>query len=1304
MKTRKVGRVLSLLLAIAMVVGLMIPASSVLAETARYANVTWTEVKDYTELKTAVTNAHKGETTYIKLNANISMPQGPYIDPNNKDKGWFVGEVIVLQKYCEMIKRLARAFPDKNLGLDQLENALSAQGVYPIVRDVRPFSDDGQTGEFCIPVLATNVAKLEKLFNFEEDKWTAASNSNKNTKDYPSYDDVSLVIYDGTDVVIDLNNNNIDGNSDKAYTGTPAYSQTIFVVNGKLTIVDLSVEGNGSITGGTGYIAPGTYEQGVSKPGLAKHLNYKENWAYINSNGDDQGVDVNLYNPKWHICTTGRYSYWMINATECRGGAVYVADGGIFTLENGSITKNCAWMEPGSSDNIIFKSNVNAVVKGGGVYVEAGGTFNMYGGEVTKNAARAYNKENNGNDAHAYGGGVYLADAANDKIATFNMYGGKISENAAYSETATSDNNRKSARTYGAGIYVGTGSVCNILGAAEANGATTDEMLATFPQITDNSCGSIVRKSNFTDKGVDVLVQGAGIYCAGTLNIKKAVVSSNDFTEYEKDLANDTSVPTGNQAVTLDRDPVTGLPQYIYSDGTVDKKVTRLDPEFTENLELSTKKVQHEVSGIYGIGRGNSNYTITSDGAGVYLATTARMNVGERTWIIDNYDLVTTGHKAFGDSRHFTRHWDKNANGGMGSYVYDSYSANAGDGYTWSDTRDDVYLPDGVAMYKGETLFECKIGVNYYDMVDKAGDVSVGANGRASNRVIVKSATDLDPNIWGTTNSVPVASDIQFFSLNDNNKNYERDNYFDLPERVIVSGEGWSAELLDLRDTGGKWDNWDTRTERRVAVINTSEYDSEQGQYRKAYLSPYEGYVNFDTIYPSGTWSYWYWTAWNANKDKVWPTYNQPTYWKNDPAKNPLTSAISNTNVVFPQRAYQIDAATSQLSESEQRARFMDYKVVYDDNAFGSTTSPVLRFGKEDRIMYATITFDEAHKTYYGVNTKNQSLNDDIALDTLVTSRTVFKNINLSADGSSFTFYGANKPTGTIEFKKVVPDYSAYKGVSVLNDRKNNRTTEKTSITKTNGIEDKDLYFKGWSFYSSYGYGPEISTLSNKDALETLGVDSNTSSLYYRGTFTADLSRIFNTNVNAQPCPSLTATWYTQEELAEARRRVSNVMGQTVIREDGTELLRVVSIAGTACMGDDCDEVGFVISTTNATPTFEGGYDYVAKSRIYEKLGKHETADDKSYYDTDYLLTGSYTGTVPIVPTRWPFTEDSEFARNVTTGTYKAGYKDAGLFYANIVITDANRNTVYFVTPYARFGNTYYYGESRAVCYADHAL
>ena len=515
-----------------------------------------------------------------------------------------------------------------------------------------------------------------------------------------------------------------------------------------------------------------------------------------------------------------------------------------------------------------------------------------------------------------------------------------------------------------------------------------------------------------------------------------------------------------------------------------------------------------------------------------------------------------------------------------------------------------------------------------------------------------------------------------------------------------------------LQEDGG-WPSQSLRDSYLVSVVKASDVEGVIGDtdwtYRKDYLSPYVGYIDFATKYAAGTtWS----VEWSVHfkKDKVWPKYNKDTYWMTAADLNPATTAMANKNVVFPQRAYQIDSAASQLSEYEQRAKFMDYKVIYDDNGFGSDAAPVLRFGKGDRQMYVTYNFDEADKTYYGENVNNQSLNEAINIDSLITGKSVFKIINTAEDGSSFTFYGANRPIGTLMFNKIVPDYKAYKASNVLADRTANRKSELASITKTDGKhEDKDLYFKGWSFYTSYGYGPEIVTLNNKDELQSINVDAarSGSSLDYRGTFTADLSKIINQNVNAQPCPSMTATWYTKEELAEARKKVSNVRFQTVQRQndDGTttNLLRAVAIAGSQY--PDFDEIGFVISTTNATPTIEGGYDYVVKSKVYEKLGVNRTAGAaKTYYDVDKLLGGTYSGnqSVTIEDATWIFTANSQFAANVTTGQNgKAGYKDAGLFYTNIAITDANKDTVYFVTPYAKMGNTYFYGESRAACYAD---
>ena len=1305
MKTRKVGKIVSLLVAIVLVATIMIPAASVLADNAAdksFDDSNCIEVSNYDALKSALDNASTdGSKTYIKLQSDISLGV-PFNHGSRGDSevSYFAYEAMKVTAYLKTrINKAGSTVKDKWLSIADFVSEL--QSTNPaLYKTLMSYNEK----EAFLRVSKDTLSLFDKTFGaLKEDKWSDPKYGGK-----PEYEDNQLVVHENTNVVIDLNGHGIVGvnNNATAYTGTPSYQSTVFVVKGTLTIMDRSPEQVGYISGGTGYILDSCSLYDNEFDGW-KHSSINSDWKYLAQNIDH----LTFTKGTWRHIDHSRHTYWYYNATESKGGGINVQDGGTLNLVSGKITKNVAFM---SADESIFKASTTAVAKGGGVYVSDGGTFNMYGGEITQNVARAYQKESNAQESHAYGGGVYVEAAADGKVATFNMYGGKIAENATYAETYSSGKT-KNVVSEGAGIYVGAGSVCNIMGSADAEGPTTSAMLASFPQITNNSCGAITR--NGVREGATVTVQGAGIYCDGTLNIKKALVSSNDFSEFSKDLAASNILPVGNNATHIMRDEETGLPLYIYdynSDGTAKTYVTRLDARFTENLELATEQVVHETSGIYGTARGNENNKLTSDGAGVYLGTTARMNVGERTWITGNYDLVTTGHKAFDETRNYAMHWDKTANGGAGGYVYTAFAEGAGNGYTWSDTSDDVYLPEGVTMYKGDSLFESRIGVNYYDMVDKEGDVGVDPIGRASNRVIVKSATDLDYNLWGATSSTPMQTDIQFFSLNDNNKNYERDNYADLPTRQTVTLDSVTCELLDLTLTPeGKLPSWAQRTLYRVAVIDTDKFNDEQGQYRKKYLSPYQGYVDFDTVYHAGRFVYTTEVRYNdpSNNDPYIP-YNKETYFKADPEKNPTTAAMANKNVIFPQRAYQIDATASQLSKSEQRAKFMDYKVIYDDNGFGSDAAPVLRFGKGDRQMYVTYNFDEADKTYYGENVDNKSLNEAINIDSLITGKSVvFKTINTAEDGSSFTFYGAKRPTGTLKFNKIVPDYKAYKASNVLADRIANRQSELASITKTDGKnEDKDLYFKGWSFYTSYGYGPEIVTLNNKDELQSIniGAASSGTSLDYRGTFTADLSKIINQNVNAQPCPSMTATWYTKEELAEARKKVSNVMFQTVQRQndDGTttNLLRAVALAGSQYL--DFDEVGFVISTTNATPTIEGGYDYVVKSRVYEKLGVNATVGaEKTYYDVDKLLGGTWSGqtSVKIEDKAWTFTEgSSEFAANVTTGaTGKAGYKDAGLFYTNIVITDANKDTVYFVTPYAKMGNTYYYGESRAACYTD---
>lgn len=1031
----------------------------------------------------------------------------------------------------------------------------------------------------------------------------------------------------------------------------------------------------------------------------------------------------------------------------------------------------------------IFAADVDSYAKGGGVYVEAGGVFNMFGGEVSKNATRSFFKNwSTGNDRiyHAYseGGGIYLEGSQEETVngatvtvpgAVFNMTGGKIAENATYAQGGTGASSKsRITHSSGAGIYVGTGAVCNIKGADSDSASTNIEMMKSFPQVVNNSCGGQIVKGSYTTNSA-IEVKGGGIYNDGTVNVKNALIASNDFSEARQSdaktavhIMRDEYLPEGQRTITYSDGKTATLPGtgtdlalYVldyweetsnetYGGGQKGIKqrpktyITRLDDRFTDTLQLATEEVAHGTSGIFGSVIVNDEMKITSDGAGVCVGENGKLVVGERTWITDNYDSLTNGHMAFSAVRNYKRFWAQNktvvddrvyktndydekgasyTDPAGGWVYYGDENENVNDGYAYSDTSDDVYLPDGAVIYKGGSLFESKIGVNYWNMVNADGSAVEAERGlgqagsRAGNRVIVATGKNLDASFWGDSVAQPAARDIQFFYANDNNKNWEKENY-QLPSKKRWDNAGQKAFPVDPHL------NWNNRA--RVAAVATTDSAINKD------ASPFEGYVNFDVAYPSGYWKY----GWAGQLNKTWDEESyriSDSHWTpstkvTDPDANNATDAaasrlteFANSSVNFPQRSYQLTAEMKTMNKSYLQAKYIDYKVVYDTTTFGTEAAPVLRFGKTDsdtRNMYVTVNFDEANKHYYGLsNQPSFTLNDSVSTSNFTTSVNPFlNNLDQNLTDSTFTFYGANKPKGTIDIAKVVPDYSAYGKSAQLNyflSLSNvDRLATQTSISKgSDNKELTDLYFKGWQFYTSYEYGPEVVTLDNKVERQTVSLDGST--LDYRGYFAADLSKIFNSNVNAQPCPSMTALWYSKEELAEARKKVSNVMFQTVQRknDDGstTDLLRFVAIAGSQY--PDFDEIGFVISTTNATPTIEGGYDFVVKSRVYEKLGVNRAAGAaKTYYDVDKLLGGTYSGhqSVTVEDAKWSFTKDSQFAANVTTGaTGKAGYKDAGLFYTNIVITDANKDTVYFVTPYAKMGNTYFYGESRAACYAD---
>lgn len=1375
MKTRKVGKIVSLLVAIVLVATIMIPAASVLADSSEYAGVTWTEVGDFASLKQAFDNANKtGEKTYIRLTSDITL-QRPYFNSDEINGG----STNWAKMYIYSTARITK-IEEKRGGLWTGTNKTTHDLAWLMSQANSPFNVSDPNAYF---------------YGYTEDELKNGFLVDKGMQDYVGmgrkagqgtgydekigyeYSERMLVVNENADITVDLYGKTMKASDYNPYDSTPAYQMSAIKVNkgGALTVVDLSSEQTGTISGGTGNVY---YKETVSTDNSehTRDAMFNENWTVRDTTG-------------WAgwLSSTGKYnieyqskSTWVENVKESRGGGIYVENGGVFTLKSGKISGNQAFMEPKRG---IFAADVDSYAKGGGVYVEAGGVFNMFGGEVSKNATRSFFKNwSTGNDRiyHAYseGGGIYLEGSQEETVngatvtvpgAVFNMTGGKIAENATYAQGGTGASSKsRITHSSGAGIYVGTGAVCNIKGADSDSASTNIEMMKNFPQVVNNSCGGQIVKGSYTTNSA-IEVKGGGIYNDGTVNVKNALIASNDFSEARQSdaktavhIMRDEYLPEGQRTITYSDGKTATLPGtgtdlalYVldyweetsnetYGGGQKGIKqrpktyITRLDDRFTDNLQLATEEVAHGTSGIFGSVIVNDEMKITSDGAGVCVGENGKLVVGERTWITDNYDFLTNGHMAFSAVRNYKRFWAQNktvvddrvyktndydekgasyTDPAGGWVYYGDENENVNDGYAYSDTSDDVYLPDGAVIYKGGSLFESKIGVNYWNMVNADGSAVEAERGlgqagsRAGNRVIVATGKNLDASFWGDSVAQPAARDIQFFYANDNNKNWEKENY-QLPSKKRWDIAGQKAFPVDPHL------NWNNRA--RVAAVATTDSAINKD------ASPFEGYVNFDVAYPSGYWKY----GWAGRLNKTWDEESyriSDSHWTpstkvTDPDANNATDAatsrlteFANSSVNFPQRSYQLTAEMKTMNKSYLQAKYIDYKVVYDTTTFGTEAAPVLRFGKTDsdtRNMYVTVNFDEANKHYYGLSNQSSfTLNDSVSTSNFTTSVNPFlNNLDQNLTDSTFTFYGANKPKGTIDIAKVVPDYSAYGKSAQLNYFLNlsnvDRLATQTSISKDSANNElTDLYFKGWQFYTSYGYGPEVVTLDNKVARQTVSLDGNT--LDYRGYFAADLSKIFNSNVNAQPCPSMTALWYSKEELAEARKKVSNVMFQTVQRknDDGsiTDLLRFVAIAGSQY--PDFDEIGFVISTTNATPTIEGGYDFVVKSRVYEKLGVNRAAGAaKTYYDVDKLLGGTYSGhqSVTVEDAKWSFTKDSQFAANVTTGaTGKAGYKDAGLFYTNIVITDANKDTVYFVTPYAKMGNTYYYGESRAACYAD---
>ncbi len=1489
MKTRKVGKIVSLLVAIVLVATIMIPAASVLADNGSSNAVTsgidWngkdiltvSGASAYEQLRDYLKNAQPGDKLNIRLDADIELPKfGVYKDEDGNtssdaSKGKYYSYAtygVFKDAYKKKEgKKWWDATDNPKFGINELlgESDSTYGASYDVLdknpsistnpyKDVFKVAEPGDTTTCAFlnydlqgkeKFSAAEKERFERLDTAEKKLMTGArgnealgASAGNDTATYTEYDEAVLCVKEGVTVCLNLNGHKVSGLNSlgSPYTGSPNYQTSIFVVRGDLTVVDERVVNAGTeaiITGGTGsifgkpqysengtsnydFVDSGIY-QGVAYYGVGLGGNAPNEWgdAYIIRRGKeapDRESWPDLSTQSWnhkvgnYRIYTNYFSRFYANVKETHGGGVYVAPGASFTLLSGKISGNSAWRLNNTEDllnknnNFIFDVNSSAVACGGGVYVDEGATFTMKGGEISNNAVRVYNKKDDNSDATAYGGGVYLA-----KKAVMNMTGGKIVENASYAETFDpTANSPKSARSYGAGIYVHAEATCNIIGEDAESGATTLEMVKSFPSVSNNSCGALGRKTSTTEQ--DITVEGGGIYNSGTLNLRNALVSANDFAEGDIDVPNASQNCTLNNAIHVKRDEATGLALYNYVDKSGNKKeITRLDDRFNENLELVTEAIQHEIHGIYGTMHGNEESAIFSNGAGICLNEKATIVIGERVWVIDNYDLVTTGHKAFASVRDYTRTWQQTKNitddrvvktnddgtgakytDPAGGYVYNnehvdpvSKSQNDGkytwhrmDGYAFSDTTDDIYLPDGKVIYKGGSLYETKIGVNYWNMVNADGTATAAERGKgqagsqAGNRVLLVDGNvlgNLDRKIWTGDTTTPVQSDIQFFYLNDNNKNWERyknykkdanDLWYDydknaynyaLPAYITEDKAGQKCVLCDRHI---KVANFGARV--RVTAI-----DADATKINKN-ASPYEGYINYDVTYEPNRWAYG--TGIDISQGD-WRNYNKETWRISDPewtpdndAFRPKDGAFSNAVVNFPQRAYPVTAEMkNSLPSSYLKAKYMDYKVVYDDNQFGTSTEPVIRLGTYSdpasndtiRKMFVTVNFDEADKHYYGVSNNSSIVYNSgseatsAQTDKFTTNNTAFANVDASA-----LFYGANRVKGTINIAKIVPNYASYGKGDILEGLRAASATADSSLSYDDAEkknESIDLYFKGWKYYTSYGDGPKVETLSNSvEESRIVGT-----SLTHRGYFSVDLANIFNPNINSQPCPSLTAIWYTKEELAAARQNLSACKAQLILGTDGHIYIRVISVLGAygkdrynlqPIQASDANSSlrslyynapTFVASKLNATPTLEGGYKATVNkgniaaenysARVVKKIICND--DEKNTFTID--IYDYISGNVSDENDIWVKFINSNAAYKNANNSKSTTYVsfmwtniDTGLTLADISNGSGYSNAaqeVLFVTPCIELttdqaGNdhdSYYYGASRGFSIAS---
>lgn len=623
MKTRKVGKIVSLLVAIVLVATIMIPAAGVLA-----AETPDRTVASNAELHSAIQFAYEkslaGEITAdrpyrVQLSGDIEVPTFGYTAIGTS---YLDGR----EEWSRRGYIAAKTFVKDGVTYTNYQQEGSYEGTAIIIPE----------NTYMVIDLNGHTIKLADAYQYGDKNKEEIGIAN------PGYNQVTYT-NGAMDKSESLHPKGKGRTQDIIYKNGMA---SVITVLGQLTLKDTSSKKTGTITGGVGNVV----EAGDRGSAVGK--------KYTGTDANSPTVHVLDY-VETGIHHSGNSS------SRVAGGGVYVkGENAVFNMEGGNITKNISWASQAA--NAAFQREHLLTAVGGGVAVEDGATFNMSGGSIYNNNARSYMLKNDADGGFSvYGGGVYLGTNA-----TMNFTGGVIKENSTFSRMAYSTSGPSGTlNSMGGGIYVSGSALLNMYVNDEVDSVTDD----TVPSVIGNTCGGVRKSGSKTF----LHAAGAGIYAAegSYVNIRRALITANGFYRLGVDFSDyDKAVKAGNldenkwnfNAVARDESG-----KVHYQDGSGNTSYTNANGEVVDYVATDkylaadgTKKYVDVITAdnqvkdtwLYPLQPGNSKLTTYTNGGGMFVANDSVVNIGDGVWIYDNWDMITsTGDGITQDDVYFTR-------------------------------------------------------------------------------------------------------------------------------------------------------------------------------------------------------------------------------------------------------------------------------------------------------------------------------------------------------------------------------------------------------------------------------------------------------------------------------------------------------------------------------------------------------------------------------------------------------------------------------------------------------------------------